>query len=58
MHWQALDLNSGDTDESMLARWAGHATQRVEPYWLLAHAMGYPGFANARDKLPVMVEAP
>lgn len=56
MHWQQLDLNSAQPSESMLAQWAAHAHRRVEPYWLLAHAMGYPGFANAHDPLPVMVE--
>lgn len=57
MHWHRLDHLRPDRSEAMLAAWVQHSTQRVEPYWLLAHAMGYPGFDNpARHLFPIMVE--
>lgn len=54
MAWRPLKKT--DPDGTMLARWAASKDKRVDPYWLLAHAMKYAGFDRSYGTMPVMVE--
>lgn len=56
MDWYPLTPQGATPDEALLADWLATANVAVEPYWLLAHAMGYPGFPRAPELLPVMME--
>lgn len=56
--WHQLDPASADPTEVLLAKWVNNPKRCVDPYWLLAAALDYSGFAdkNPLKKLPVMVE--
>lgn len=56
MDWYKLDASGALQDEACLASWAANTDVCMEPYWLLAHAMGYPGFGGDLMHLPVMLE--